>query len=154
MKITFELNGHLVTTEARPGTTLLEFLRNDAGLYSVKHGCDHGECGACTVLLNDLAVNACLILIHSVVGKRVETLEALSNHRELHPIQEAFLDAGAAQCGFCTPGMELAVEALKRENKPVTESAVKDALTGNLCRCTGYVKPIQAALKALEGDSP
>lgn len=153
MKIQFELNGRMTTAETSPGTTLLEYLRKKEQLYSVKHGCDHGECGACTVLVNDLSLNACLILMHSVKGKKIETLESLSDHQSFHPIQKAFLKAGAVQCGFCTPGMELSVEALRREEGPLSEETVQDALTGNLCRCTGYVKPIAAALKALEEDS-
>lgn len=154
MKIEFELNGKLVQAPVKPGMTLLEYLRGEAELYSVKHGCDHGECGACSVLINDCAMNACLILLHSVAGKRVETLESLSKHAELHPIQESFLATGAAQCGFCTPGMELAVEALRRERGEPSVEAVKASLNGNLCRCTGYVKPVQAALNALQRESP
>ena len=148
MKIQFELNGLMVSTQTAPGMTLLEYLRGEA-LYSVKHGCDHGECGACTVLLNDKSVNACLILMHSVEGSRIETLESLSSHEQLHPLQETFLNAGAAQCGFCTPGMVLSLEALDREDGNVNEDKVRHALNGNLCRCTGYVKPVEAALATL-----
>ncbi len=149
MTIQFELNGQLVSADTMPGTTLLEYLRSEE-LYSVKHGCDHGECGACAVLINSKAVNACLILMHTIEGKKIETLESLSNHEHLHPIQETFLRAGAVQCGFCTPGMLLSVEALDREEGEITEESVKDALNGNLCRCTGYVKPVDAALKVLQ----
>ena len=151
MIIQFELNGRLVSADSAPGTTLLEYLRC-AEFYSVKHGCDHGECGACTVLMNSRSVNACLILMHAVAGKKIETLESFSTHKQLHEIQESFLRAGAAQCGFCTPGMLLSVEALDREEDEVTEDRVKDALNGNLCRCTGYVKPVEAALKVLKQD--
>ena len=150
MKIEFELNGRLITTDTRPSLTLLEFLRETQELYSVKHGCDHGECGACTVLVNDLAMNACLLLIHQLDGKRVETMESMASHVELSPIQDAFLSEGAAQCGFCTPGMELSIEALRREGGKAQADDVKDALAGNLCRCTGYVKPVKAALIALK----
>ncbi len=149
MIIQFELNGRLIKADTDPGTTLLEYLRG-VELYSVKHGCDHGECGACTVLMNSKSVNACLILMHAVGGKKIETLESFSTHEQLHEIQESFLQAGAVQCGFCTPGMLLSVEALDRENGEVTEAKVKDALNGNLCRCTGYVKPVEAALKVLK----
>ncbi len=145
MKIDFILNDLPVSLTAKPGANLLELLR-EQGLFSVKHGCDHGECGACTILLNDKAVNACLLLAHTVVGKRVETAEKFSDHKNLHPLQEKFIESGAIQCGFCTPGMILTLEALRRENPEPTEAAVRDALAGNLCRCTGYVKPVEAAL--------
>ncbi len=147
--IQFELNGKLVTAEVKPGTTLLEYLRSEE-LYSVKHGCDHGECGACTVLINSRSVNACLTLMHAVEGKKVETLESFSTHEHLHEMQKSFLHSGAAQCGFCTPGMLLSLEALDRENQDISEAGVKDALNGNLCRCTGYVKPVEAAMKVLQ----
>ncbi|MEA3287090.1 MAG: (2Fe-2S)-binding protein [Candidatus Marinimicrobia bacterium] len=149
--IEFELNGKLISADTAPGTTLLEYLRREE-LYSVKHGCDHGECGACAVLMNSRSVNSCLILMHTVEGKKIETLESFSTHEQLHEMQESFLQAGAAQCGFCTPGMLLSVEALDRENGEITEASVKDALTGNLCRCTGYVKPVEAAMKVLKRD--
>lgn len=151
MSIQFELNGRLTGIDAKPGTTLLEYLRS-SDIFSVKHGCDHGECGACTILLNGRAVNACMILIHQVEGKKVETLESLSSHGELHNSQEAFLDAGAAQCGYCTPGMLMSIEALNREERAVSENDVRDALSGNLCRCTGYVKPVEAAIKSLNSS--
>ena len=151
MIIQFELNGKLVRADSAPGTTLLEYLR-DQELYSVKHGCDHGECGACTVLLNSKSVNACLILMHAVDGRKIETLESFSTHEHVNEMQESFLQAGAAQCGFCTPGMLLSLEALDREEGDVSEARVKDALNGNLCRCTGYIKPVEAALKVLKKD--
>jgi len=149
MIVEFELNGQLISAEVEPGRTLLEYLRSQA-LFSVKHGCDHGECGACTVLVNDKSMNSCLLLMHSIQGKKIETLESCSTHENLHDLQEAFLDAGAAQCGFCTPGMLLSLGALDREGRVVDEAAVRTALNGNLCRCTGYVKPVEAALKVLE----
>ncbi len=149
MIIQFELNDQLVQVETQPGTTLLEYLRS-IELYSVKHGCDHGECGACTVLLNQKAVNACLLLMPTLEGKKVETLEKFSTHQHINSMQETFLKAGAVQCGFCTPGMLLSLEALDREKLDLNEDDVRDALNGNLCRCTGYVKPVEAALKALK----
>jgi len=148
MIVQFELNGRLVKADVSAGTTLLEFLRSES-FFSVKHGCDHGECGACTVIMNSKSVNACLVLMHTVEATKVETLESFSSHKHLHPLQETFLHAGAAQCGFCTPGMVLALEALDRENKNIKEHDVRDALNGNLCRCTGYVKPVEAALETL-----
>ncbi len=148
MNVQFELNGRLVKATQHPGTTLLEYLRSES-IHSVKHGCDHGECGACTVLLDGKAVNACLVLMHRVNGRKIETLESFSSHETLHPLQTEFLKAGAAQCGFCTPGMILSLEALDREGKDIGEENVREALNGNLCRCTGYVKPVQAGLASL-----
>lgn len=136
MKVSFRLNGKSVKPEVLPGLTLLEFLRAN-GIFSVKHGCDHGECGACAVLMNGKTQNACLILMHTVDGKEVETLEGLS-------LQQRFLEEGAIQCGYCTPGMILSAEALLRENRNPTEDEIRDALAGNLCRCTGYIKPVEA----------
>ena len=151
MIVQFELNGKLVRANVKPGKTLLEFLRGKQ-IHSVKHGCDHGECGACAVLLENKSVNACLILMHSVDGKKIETLENFSTHEKLHPLQESFLQEGAAQCGYCTPGMILSLEALDREGHSIDKAAVRDALNGNLCRCTGYVKPVEAALKILQAN--
>ena len=148
MKTQFELNGQLLVASHSPGMTLMEYLRAEA-FHSVKHGCDHGECGACTVLLDNRSANACLILMHSVEGRKIETLESFSSHEDLHHIQEDFLHEGAAQCGFCTPGMILSVEALKREGGKIDEPSVRDALNGNLCRCTGYVKPVKAGVETL-----
>jgi len=151
MTVQFELNGRLHQAETEAGSSLLEYLR-DQEIFSVKHGCDHGECGACAVLLNGKAVNACLLLMHTLEGQKVETLESFSNHEQLHALQESFLAEGAVQCGFCTPGMIMSLEALDREGNEINEEAVKDALTGNLCRCTGYVKPVAAALKVLKNN--
>ncbi len=151
MNTQFELNGRLIQVNHLPGTILMEYLRAE-GIYSVKHGCDYGECGACTVLMDNKSVNACLILMHTVNGRKIETLESFSNHEKLHPIQSDFLQEGAAQCGFCTPGMILSLEALDREDSAVDETRVRDALNGNLCRCTGYVKPVKAALATLEAS--
>ncbi len=146
MKIGFHLNSRPLEAECQPGLTLLEYLRG-VGLYSAKHGCDHGECGSCTVLVDGLAMNSCLLLMHSLRGKRIETLEGLEIKGGLTPIQRAFLDEGAAQCGYCTPGMILSIEALYRHSPGPGEAEIRDALAGNLCRCTGYVKPVQAAAR-------
>lgn len=145
MKIRFQLNDKPVEVDVNPGMTLMDLLREQE-YYSIKHGCDQGECGACTVLLDDKAVNSCLVLVHAVNGKTVETVEKFSDHEHLHPLQQKFIDAGAIQCGYCTPGMILSMEALYRENPNPTETDIRDVLAGNLCRCTGYVKPVQAAL--------
>ena len=152
MRVQFELNGHLIEADPAPGSTLMEYLRHEE-LHSVKHGCDHGECGACTVLVDNRSMNACLILMHTVNGLKIETLESFSTHEVLHPLQNDFLHEGAAQCGFCTPGMILSLEALDREGGEIEETNVRDALNGNLCRCTGYVKPVKAALTTLQKSS-
>jgi len=144
--VEFLLNGEPLKVDVEPGTTLLEFLR-ERGLFSVKHGCDHGECGACSVLMDDLAVNSCLLLVNSLDGRRIETLEGLEGDKTLAKLQQEFLDTGAVQCGYCTPGMLIALTALLRQNSNPSEEQIRDALAGVLCRCTGYVKPVEAALK-------
>lgn len=143
MQVSFILNHHPVTAEFAPGETLLEYLRRN-GIVSVKHGCDHGECGACTVLVNNKAYNACLLLLPQIAKKEVLTVEGIGNLRELHPLQQRFLDQGAIQCGYCTPGMILSAHALLMQNPNPSDAEIKDALAGNLCRCTGYVKPVEA----------
>jgi len=147
MTTTFTLNGKSHEADTSPGTTLMDYLRAQ-GLASVKHGCETGECGACTVLIDDRTVNACLLLLPAVKGKTIETVESLGDHESLHRIQEEFLSEGAAQCGYCTPAMILSVEALVRRNPTPSEADIRDALAGTLCRCTGYVKPVVAAEKA------
>ncbi len=146
MPVTFILNGKVVTPGVRAGMTLLEFLRSE-GIFSVKHGCDHGECGSCSVLVNDKVQNACLILMGSLAGERIETLESLQDARRMKLMQAAFLDEGAIQCGYCTPAMLLALESLYRTDPTPTEAAIRDALAGIYCRCTGFVKPVAAAQK-------
>lgn len=143
MKIQFKLNNKTIKTEVQPGQTLLEYLREN-GVYSVKYGCDNGECGACTVLVDGKAQNACLMLMHTVKNSKIETVESFSDHTNLHLLQKSFLEEGAVQCGYCTPGMILSAEALLREKANPNDDEIKDALAGNLCRCTGYVKPIKA----------
>jgi aerobic-type carbon monoxide dehydrogenase small subunit (CoxS/CutS family) len=146
MKIQFTLNNKKIETDANPGQTLFEYLREN-GTYSVKYGCDNGECGACTVIINGKAQNSCLMLMHSVNNCKIETIESFSDHKTLHPLQKSFLDEGAIQCGYCTPGMILSAESLLREYSNPNKNEIKDALAGNLCRCTGYVKPIKAVQK-------
>ncbi len=146
MKINFTLNNRSVKTDIIPGQTLLEYLRKNK-IYSVKYGCDNGECGSCTVLINGKAQNSCLMLMHTVNNCKIETVESFSDHKKMHPLQKSFLDEGAVQCGYCTPGMILSSEALLREKKNPDEDEIKDALAGNLCRCTAYVKPIKAVQK-------
>lgn len=124
--------------------TLLDFLRDTLGLTGTKKSCNLGTCGACTVLLNGQAVNSCLILAVEADGKRVETIEGLMRNGEPHPLQKAFVEHGAVQCGFCTPGMILSAKALLDRAPHPTEDQIREALAGNLCRCTGYAKILQA----------
>lgn len=142
--ITVKINGdwQLVTVKAK--RTLLEMLRQDLGLTGTKCGCNTGDCGACTVLLNGKTINSCLVLAWDVQGQEVVTIEGLSKGNQLHPLQTAFVELGALQCGFCTPGMVLTSKALLAENPLPTEAEIRDALAGNLCRCTGYQKIIEA----------
>jgi carbon-monoxide dehydrogenase small subunit len=129
--------------------TLERVLRDDLGLTGVKGGCNTGNCGVCTVLIDGKAVKSCLVLASQAQGKDILTIEGLSKHG-LHPLQQAFIDHFAIQCGFCTPGMVLAAKALLDENPNPTEEEVKLGLSGNLCRCTGYVKIVEAILAAAE----
>ena len=147
-EITFTLNGEEKSVFVEPNITLLQVLREQLTVTSPKRSCEQGECGACTIILNGKAVNACLVLAVTVQGKRVETVESLANGTELHPLQRAFVDITAAQCGYCTPGMLLAAKALLDANPDPSYEEVKVGLAGNLCRCTGYVKPVEAVLTA------
>lgn len=146
--IQFMLNGKQVDADLRPGTTVLDFLR-EQGFFSVKYGSDKGETGADTILVDGKIMNASLMLIHQIEGKKLETVEAFANGQDIHPLQDSFIEEGAIQCGYCTPGMVLAIESLAREKDNPTESDVKDSLAGVYCRCTGYVKPIKAAQQYL-----
>jgi aerobic-type carbon monoxide dehydrogenase small subunit (CoxS/CutS family) len=141
--ITFELNGERTEVACAPHKTLLEVLREDLGLTGTKHGCELGECGTCTVLLDDQPVLSCLVLGVACNGKRVRTVEGMAD-ADLHPLQETFADLGAAQCGYCTPGFLLTAEALLEGNPSPTRNEIREALAGNLCRCTGYLKIYQA----------
>jgi aerobic-type carbon monoxide dehydrogenase small subunit (CoxS/CutS family) len=145
--IEVKVNGEARRWNIAPGDLLLDALRRE-GYFGVKRGCEKGECGACTVLLDGKAVNSCLAFAARVDGCEILTIEGLAQGDRLDPLQEAFLDAGAVQCGFCTPGMILNARALLMSNPNPTEAEVRDALSGNLCRCTGYVKPVEAVLAA------
>jgi aerobic-type carbon monoxide dehydrogenase small subunit (CoxS/CutS family) len=151
-EIVFILNGEEVKVEVEPEWTLLYFLREVYGLTGTKEGCGYGECGACTVIINDKAINSCLYPVLEVEGKNVTTIEGLlSKDGELHPLQKAFIEQGAVQCGFCTPGMIMAAKALLDEKKKPTEDDIKESIAGNLCRCTGYVKIIDAIKTVVGG---
>ena len=146
----FNVNGVIYEEEVDHRRTLLEVLRENFGLLGVHKGCDEGQCGACTVLINGKAVNSCLILAASVQGKKITTIEGLAQGEKLHPVQEAFVEAGAIQCGFCTPGMIMITKAFLDKNPNPTEEEAKRAISGNLCRCTGYFQIIDAVMKAAE----
>ena len=144
MDIKFTLNGRLIEVEVPPQWTLLRLLREKLGLTGTKEGCGIGECGACTVLLDGMPVNACLVLAPKVGGRKVETIEGLGSRESLHPLQKSFIDCGAIQCGFCTPGVLMSSKALLEQNSNPSREEIKEAISGHLCRCTGYHQIIEA----------
>ena len=148
--IALKVNGESHEVAVEPRMTLLEVLRDMVGLTGTKNGCSLGNCGSCTVLLNGKPVASCLVLAVEAQGKEVMTIEGLAQNGELHPMQQAFIDHGALQCGFCTPGMLLSAKALLDENPSPTEDEVKEAISGNLCRCTGYTDAVNAILDVAE----
>lgn len=147
-KIQITLNGQSMTLETPNHRLLLDLLRDEIGLTGTKEGCGTGDCGACTVYLNGKPVNSCLVLSGELNGADIVTIEGLKIGPELHPIQKAFIQDGGAQCGYCTPGMLMMSKALLDENPNPTEEEIRYALSGNLCRCTGYAKIIQAVQDA------
>ncbi len=154
--VTLRVNGELRTASVAPETTLLELLRNTFNLTGAKLGCDVGDCGACTVLVDGQAVNACLMLALQADGRAVLTIEGLAGRERLHPIQRAFEERASLQCGFCGPGVILAAKALLDHVPDPSAHEIRDALAGNLCRCTGYAKMIEAvkdAARELRGES-
>ncbi|MDO8690921.1 MAG: (2Fe-2S)-binding protein [Dehalococcoidia bacterium] len=144
--IHLRLNGRPLEVRAEPHETLLDLIRDRLGLTGTKKGCDEGDCGCCTVILDGKAVDSCLVLGVEADGHSVETVEGLAQGGELHPLQEAFLRLGAVQCGYCTPGMLLSAKALLDEKPDAGEEDVRTAISGNLCRCTGYIKIVEAVL--------
>lgn len=142
--IDLKVNGQNYEVAVDTRRTLLEVLREELGFTGTKNGCDQGECGTCTVLLDGKPVHSCLTLAVEIQGKEVTTIEGLAKGDELHPLQQAFVDHGAIQCGFCTPGMILTGKALLEKNHSATEDEIRRAISGNLCRCTGYVKIVEA----------
>lgn len=143
MIINFKLNGEQIEKDVEPFKTLVDFLREDMGLTGVKKGCEIGECGACTVLLNNKAVSSCMVLIGQISGMEITTIEGVSDEI-LNPLKKKMLSCGAVQCGFCTPGMIMSILGLLYENKNPNEEEIKKAIDGNLCRCTGYTQIIES----------
>lgn len=149
--ITLKVNGAPRQVLARPADTLLETLRDGFGLTGAKRGCDQGVCGACTVLADGRAVRACLSLAINCTGREIRTVEGLARDGDLDPVQRAFVDAGAIQCGFCMPGMVISAKALLDDNPNPTIDEIREAIAGNICRCSGYVKIVEAVRMAGEG---
>jgi len=148
------VNREVYELEVSVHRTLLDFLRQDLELMGTKSGCETGDCGACTVLVNGKPVNSCLVLAVETDGKEVLTVEGLAHGLQLHPLQEAFIEQGAVQCGYCTPGMLLSAKALLDEIPRPTEDEIKEALAGNLCRCTGYYNIVNAVMAAAKRMNP
>jgi carbon-monoxide dehydrogenase small subunit len=142
----FRINGEDYELAVDPRRTLLEVLREEVGLTGTKKGCDEGDCGACTVIIDGKAVTSCLVLAVEAQGKEILTIEGLAEDGELHPVQKAFVEYGAIQCGFCTPGMVMSAKALLDGKPHPTEEEVRAGIAGNLCRCTGYAKIVEAIL--------
>jgi aerobic-type carbon monoxide dehydrogenase small subunit (CoxS/CutS family) len=144
------VNGQPTKVKVNPTWTLLRVLREELRLTGTKKGCEQGDCGLCTVIMDGKTVNACLVLALQAEGKEIETIEGLGTAEHLHPLQESFIEHGAIQCGFCTPGMLLSSAALLRKNPRPNANEIREGLSGNLCRCTGYAKIIKAVKAASE----
>lgn len=151
-EIRITVNGDLYHLLVETNQTLLDVIRDQIGLTGSKSGCEMGECGACTVIMNGEAVNSCLLLAVEADGRDIQTIEGMADGHELHPLQEAFIKHGAIQCGYCTPGMVLAADALLQKNPKADTDTIKKGLRGNLCRCTGYKKIIKAVEAARDGE--
>lgn len=149
-EITFNVNGEPYTIAVKSQHTLLDVLREKLGITSPKRGCENGECGACTVLFDGKPINSCMVLAVEAAGHEIETVEGLARDGELHPLQKAFIEHNAVQCGFCTPGVLMSAKGLLDENPHPNEDEIKHALAGNLCRCTGYVRIVDAVLDVAE----
>ena len=151
MRVRLIVNGAERAAEARAGESLLTFLREELELPGSKNACEQGECGSCSVILDGALVCSCLVLAAACADKDVETVEALSAGGRLHPLQQAFLSAGAVQCGFCTPGLIVAANALLERNPEPSDAEIREALSGNICRCTGYGKILEAVHAVAKG---
>jgi aerobic carbon-monoxide dehydrogenase small subunit len=147
-RYSFKLNGRPVTVEARPAASLLDVLRNSMDLTGTKNGCSKGDCGACTVMLNGIAVNSCLTIMEQTKGADIVTIEGLADDPGSQKLLRSFADEGAVQCGYCTPGILMSSKALLDRNGSPTPEEIKEALRGNLCRCTGYAKVIKAVSRS------
>ncbi|NWF56225.1 MAG: (2Fe-2S)-binding protein [Syntrophaceae bacterium] len=154
MPIHLEINQTPYTLEVSPSAILLDVLREDLGLKGTKRGCDQGQCGACTVLLDGRPVLSCILLAVQADGKKITTIEGFVREGKLHPLQEAFVTEGAAQCGFCAPGMILSAKAFLDQNPHPGEEEIRRAISGNLCRCTGYAKILRAIRNAARAMNP
>jgi aerobic-type carbon monoxide dehydrogenase small subunit (CoxS/CutS family) len=150
LHLTLNVNGEDAPVSFAPYKTLLEVLREDLGLTGTKHGCELGECGACTVLLDGEPVLSCLALALECEGRRIETIEGLARGADLHPLQAAFADLGGSQCGYCTPGVIMTAKALLDKNPNAGKEQIKEATAGNLCRCTGYLQITEAVERAAD----
>jgi len=149
-QIRFNVNGKDYELQVKPSATLLNVIREDLALTGTKEGCGVGECGACTVIMEGKAVNACIVLAIEANGKSITTIEGLADGEKLHPIQEAFVEIGGLQCGFCTPGMILSTKVLLDKNKTPTDQEIRKGLEGNFCRCTGYTKIVESVKVAAQ----
>jgi len=152
LKLKIIVNGKKYSLEIDPNLRLLDLLRNNLHLTGTKEGCGIGECGACTILLDGRAVNSCLILAGQCEGREITTIEGLTPEDGLNPLQQAFIDHGAVQCGFCTPGMIMSAQALLDHNPTPTEAEIRTAISGNLCRCTGYTQIVEAIQAVADGS--
>lgn len=149
--LTFRINGETQELDVPVNKTLIDLIKDDLGLIGTKDGCRQGVCGACTVLVDGVPIRSCLALAIRCQGKHITTVEGLSHGGKLHPLQQAFIDLGAVQCGYCTPGMLMMAAAFLKDNPDPTEEEVREALVGNICRCTGYVGGVRAVLTVAEG---
>ena len=148
--VEFDINDEIVELAIRPNDLLLDVIRYKLNLTGTKRGCDMGTCGCCTVLIDDKPVLSCLTLAMQVQDKKIKTIESLQENENMHPIQECFHTEGGSQCGFCTPGFIMTSFALLKENKNPTKEEIKEAISGNMCRCTGYIKIVDSIKKASE----
>jgi carbon-monoxide dehydrogenase small subunit len=151
--ISLKVNGERITTQVPPGKTLLDFLRDDLELKGTKKGCDTGDCGACTVLMDGWPVSSCLVLALEAEGKEITTIEGLTRKGELDPLQQVFVEQGAIQCGFCTPGMIITAKAFLDRHPQAGTAEIKQALSGNLCRCGAYQRIVDACLSVTQKSS-
>ena len=151
MRVAITVNGEIRAADPRDGESLLSFLREELELPGSKNACEQGECGSCSVMLDGALVCSCLVLAAACADKTVETVEGLADGGRMHPLQQAFLHAGAVQCGFCTPGLIVAANALLQRNPEPSDAEIREALSGNICRCTGYGKILEAVRSVAQG---